>query len=100
MKKEIKSVANITRKDVEKFLHLAAQIPIKPKVELYSLDRANNALLDLKQKTRTGKALVMPKSWFKPVFNHILVHRLYYDSSNTAFICSNSLVIAPLFINV
>jgi propanol-preferring alcohol dehydrogenase len=62
MKKEIKSVANIRRKDVEKFLHLAAQIPIKPEVELYSFVRANYALLDLKQKhVRGAKVLVMPK---------------------------------------
>ncbi len=59
MEKEIKSVANITRKDVEEFLHLAAQIPIKPEVELYSFDRANEALLDLKQKhVRGAKVLV------------------------------------------
>ena len=30
MEKEIKSIANITRKDVEEFLQIAAQIPIRP----------------------------------------------------------------------
>ncbi|HEY5692248.1 MAG TPA: alcohol dehydrogenase catalytic domain-containing protein, partial [Cyclobacteriaceae bacterium] len=33
MEKEIKSVANITRQDVEEFLKIAAEIPIKPKVK-------------------------------------------------------------------
>jgi propanol-preferring alcohol dehydrogenase len=37
MEKEIKSVANITRYDVEEFLALAANIPIKPEVEIYPL---------------------------------------------------------------
>ena len=58
--KEIKSVANITRKDVEEFLQLAARIPIKPEVEMYSFNQANDALLDLKQKhVRGAKVLVM-----------------------------------------
>ncbi|MCK5210837.1 MAG: zinc-dependent alcohol dehydrogenase family protein [Cyclobacteriaceae bacterium] len=59
MEKEIKSVANITREDVEEFLQLAADIPIKPEVEIYSFDQANDALLDLKQKhVRGAKVLV------------------------------------------
>ena len=48
MEKEVKSVANITRKDVEEFLHLAAEIPIKPSVQEYALEDANQALKDLK----------------------------------------------------
>ncbi len=48
MEKEIKSVTNVTRKDVEEFLWLAAEIPIKPHVQEYSLKDANQALLDLK----------------------------------------------------
>lgn len=60
MEKEIKSVANITRKDVEEFLLLAAKIPIKPKVELYPFEKANEALLDLKKKHVKGaKVLVL-----------------------------------------
>jgi len=59
MEKEIKSVANITRKDVEEFLQLAADIPIKPELEIYPFDQANDALLDLKQKhVRGAKVLV------------------------------------------
>lgn len=54
MEKEIKSVANITRRDVEEFLQIASEIPIRPEVEIYPFERANEALLDLKQKHVKG----------------------------------------------
>jgi propanol-preferring alcohol dehydrogenase len=58
MEKEIKSVANVTRKDVREFLELAARIPIKPEVQEYRLEDANQALLELKQrKIRGAKVL-------------------------------------------
>ena len=58
MEKEVKSVANITRQDVEEFLKLAAEIPIKPEVQEYSLEDANRALLELKErKIRGAKVL-------------------------------------------
>lgn len=47
--KEIKSVANVTRRDVAEFLKLAADIPIIPEVREFRLDEANNALIMLKQ---------------------------------------------------
>jgi propanol-preferring alcohol dehydrogenase len=47
--KEIKSVANITRKDAEEFLPLAAKIPIISEVQEFDLSQANEALLLLKQ---------------------------------------------------
>ena len=47
--KEIKSVANITRKDAEEFLPLAAKIPIISEVQEFDLRQANEALLLLKQ---------------------------------------------------
>ena len=60
MEKEIKSVANIVRKDVEQFLELAANIPIIPEVETYAFERANEAIIDLKQKHVKGaKVLIM-----------------------------------------
>ncbi len=49
MEKEIKSVANLTRDDVTAFLKLAAEIPIKPEVQEYPLEKANEALIDLKR---------------------------------------------------
>ncbi len=49
MEKEIKSVANVARSDVAEFLALAAQIPIRPQVQVYDLEQANQALCDLKR---------------------------------------------------
>ncbi len=58
MEKEIKSVANITRQDVQEFLRLAADIPIKPEIQEYALEEANTALLELKErKIRGAKVL-------------------------------------------
>lgn len=60
MEKEIKSVANVARSDVNEFLKLAAEIPIKPDVQLYHLKEANKALLELKdRKIRGAKVLVV-----------------------------------------
>jgi len=47
--REIKSVANVTRKDAREFLTLAAEIPIIPEVQEFKLREANQALLLLKQ---------------------------------------------------
>ncbi|MGY6277517.1 zinc-dependent alcohol dehydrogenase family protein [Methylomonas sp. MgM2] len=56
--KEIKSVANITRRDVEEFLKLAAQMQLRPTVQVFSLEQANDALIELKQgKIRGAKVL-------------------------------------------
>jgi len=58
MEKEIKSVANVTRRDVEAFLKLAARIPIKPEIQEYPLEEANKALVELKErKIRGAKVL-------------------------------------------
>jgi propanol-preferring alcohol dehydrogenase len=54
LEKEIKSVANVTRRDVREFFELAAAIPIRPEVEEYPLAEANRALLDLKMKRVRG----------------------------------------------
>ena len=48
MEKEIKSVANVARRDIREFLELAAKIPIKPEVQEYDLKEANTALMELK----------------------------------------------------
>ena len=58
LEKEIKSVANVTRRDIEEFLNLASQIPIMPEVEEYPLEEANRALVELKEgKIRGAKVL-------------------------------------------
>jgi propanol-preferring alcohol dehydrogenase len=54
MEKELKSVANITRKDVRDFLDIAAEMDIQPKVQEYPLNQANQALRDLKLGSSRG----------------------------------------------
>jgi propanol-preferring alcohol dehydrogenase len=46
--KEIKSVANVTRRDIQEFLNLAAEIPIIPEINEFRLEDANEALISLK----------------------------------------------------
>ena len=58
MEKEIKSVANVARRDVLEFMDLAAQISIKPEVQEFPLEEANQALVELKgKKVRGAKVL-------------------------------------------
>jgi alcohol dehydrogenase, propanol-preferring len=58
--KEIKSVANVARRDIEEFLTLAARIPIIPDVEVYPLADVNRALSELKTGQICGaKVLIM-----------------------------------------
>jgi propanol-preferring alcohol dehydrogenase len=56
--REIKSVANITRRDAEEFLSLAAEIPIIPEVMEFELAEANQALLLLKQGKIQGSGVL------------------------------------------
>lgn len=58
--KEIKSVANVTRNDVKELIECAAKHEILPEVTEYPLEKANEALLDLKKGSSKGaKVLVM-----------------------------------------
>ncbi len=52
--KEIKSVANVTRRDVREFLELAARIPIRPEIQEFRLEEANSALVELKERRIRG----------------------------------------------
>jgi propanol-preferring alcohol dehydrogenase len=47
--KEVKSVANVTRKDAQEFLSLAAEIPIVPETQEFKLEEANEVLILLKE---------------------------------------------------
>jgi len=49
--REIKSVANLTRKDGEEFFNIAPKVPVKTEVETFTLEQANEAL----EKVRNGK---------------------------------------------
>jgi propanol-preferring alcohol dehydrogenase len=58
IEKEIKSVANVTRRDVQEYLDLAAQASILPEVQEFALEEANQALLEMKtSKIRGAKVL-------------------------------------------
>jgi propanol-preferring alcohol dehydrogenase len=54
----LRSVANATYQDGVEFLALAAEIPIKATVNLYPLEAANQALLDLKHSRINGEAVL------------------------------------------
>jgi len=58
MEKEIKTVANITRKDGLTFIELAKKIEMKPKITAYPLEVANQALLDLKVGKTPGSKIL------------------------------------------
>lgn len=58
--REIKSVANITGRDIAEFLPLAAEIPLQPTVETYSLRDANRALRELKRGRIRGAKVLLP----------------------------------------
>ncbi len=60
MEKEIKSVANVSRRDVGDFLQMAADMDIRPDVKVYRLEEANTALQELKNsRIRGAKVLKM-----------------------------------------
>ena len=54
MEKEVKSVANVARKDVSEFLKIAAEAQIKPEIQTYPLQDANKALIELKERKIKG----------------------------------------------
>lgn len=49
MEREIKSVANLMHADIAEFLPLAGQISLHPEVTVYPLERANEALRNLRR---------------------------------------------------
>ena len=62
MEKEIKTVANVTARDIRECLEIAAQIPLRPTVQEYPLDEANRALQELKHgRIHGAKVLVMDR---------------------------------------
>jgi len=54
------SVANLTRRDGAEFMELSAKIELRPKVEVYSLPQANEALEDLRCGALNGAAVLLP----------------------------------------
>lgn len=60
--RSIRSVANLTRRDAEEFLALAPTVPVRTRVTHYPLERANEALADLRAGRFTGAAVIVPPS--------------------------------------
>ncbi len=58
LERQIRSVANFTKGDADEFLRLAAEIPIRTVTQEYALADANRALLDLKQGSVHGAAVL------------------------------------------
>jgi alcohol dehydrogenase, propanol-preferring len=56
--RQIRSVANLTRRDGEELLALAPRVPLRPTVAAYPLERANEALEDLRAGRFEGSAVL------------------------------------------
>jgi propanol-preferring alcohol dehydrogenase len=56
--RQIRSVANLTRRDGEEFLVLAPKVPIETTIECYDLGRANEALSALRDGRLEGAAVL------------------------------------------
>jgi propanol-preferring alcohol dehydrogenase len=57
--RQIRSVANMTRADARDFLELAAEIGLRPKVTSFPLERADEALLAVKNDAIDGAAVIV-----------------------------------------
>jgi len=58
--RQIRSVANMTRSDARDFLEIATDIRLPPKVTVFSLDQANDALAAVKNDAIDGAAVIVP----------------------------------------
>ena len=58
--RQIRSVANMTRADARDFLKIAADIKLQPKVNVFPLEQANQALAAVKNDAIDGAAVLVP----------------------------------------
>ena len=58
--RQMRSVTNMTRQDAREFLEIAAQIGLRPKATIFSLERANEALAAVKNDAIDGAAVIVP----------------------------------------
>ncbi len=58
--RQIRSVANMTRADARDFLKIAGEIGLQPKVTVFPLDQANEALAAIKSDSIDGAAVIVP----------------------------------------
>jgi propanol-preferring alcohol dehydrogenase len=58
--RQIRSVANMTRADAREFLSVAAEIHMQPRVTVFPLEEANEALAAIKGDAVDGAAVIVP----------------------------------------
>ena len=58
--RSVRSVANLTRQDAREFLPVAAGVPVRTSVTTYPLERAQDALDDLRAGRFSGAAVLVP----------------------------------------
>ncbi len=58
--RQIRSVANMTRDDARDFLEIAAELNIRPKTTVFSLDNANEAIAAVRDEKEKGSAVIVP----------------------------------------
>jgi propanol-preferring alcohol dehydrogenase len=58
--RQLRSVANMTRSDARDFLQIAAAINLRPKITVFPLDQANQALAAVKSDSIDGAAVIQP----------------------------------------
>lgn len=58
--RQLLSVANLTRADGAEFLRFAARVPLRVETTAYPLERANDALADLRAGRLQGAAVLVP----------------------------------------
>jgi propanol-preferring alcohol dehydrogenase len=58
--RQMRSVANMTRQDARDFLRLAGEIKLQPKVTVFRLEQANQALQAVKDDKIDGAAVIVP----------------------------------------
>lgn len=58
--RQVRSVANLTRRDGEDFLALAPKVPVQTHIETFPLTAANEALSRLREGRLTGAAVLIP----------------------------------------
>jgi propanol-preferring alcohol dehydrogenase len=56
----LRSVANLTRDDGERFMRVAPEVPVKTRVQTFPLDQANEALEALRAGHVHGSAVILP----------------------------------------
>src|SRR6185437_4816111 len=58
--RQIRSVTNMTRLDAREFLEIASRIGLKPKMTIFPLEQANEALAAVKSDSIDGAAVIVP----------------------------------------